>query len=304
MSILLLLVGLALAGFGGERFVRGSVGLATWLRIPAGIVGATVAAFATSSPELTVSVLSALNDRSELAFGDATGSNMVNFGVVLGLAFLAGGVSAQWRDIRRETLSFIAAILLLAVSSVDGRVGRAEATLILVIFLGWLLWVIRDARHERSNIGILGDVSKIRIIVDVVSGITLLIIAGRLIVIVAKELGASLGWSQFIVGSVIVALGTSTPELVTTLIAVRRGHVGVGIGTVLGSNIFNSLFIIGIAGVIEPINIEWKSSAIALFGALVATALIIPRPNRSYSRKLGVGLIALYAIYLGGLLLI
>jgi cation:H+ antiporter len=123
-------------------------------------------------------------------------------------------------------------------------------------------------------------------------------------VIVAKELGTSLGWSQFVVGSVIVALGTSTPELVTTLISVRRGHVGVGIGNVLGSNIFNSLFIIGIAGTIEPINVEWRSSSMALFGALVACIIIIPRPNRPYSRKLGIVLIALYATYLCGLLLI
>ena len=297
MSIFFLVLGLLLAAVGGERFVRGSVGLASWLRVPAGIVGATVAAFATSSPELTVGVLSALNDRSDLAFGDATGSNMVNLGVVLGIALVAGGVFASWIQVRREVLGFIGALLILAVSSVDGRIGRGEATVITLIFVGWLTWVVRDARRERSEAGILGDIGRTRIVVDVFVGIALLVVAGRLIVIAAKDIGESLGWSQFLVGSVIVALGTSTPELVTTLIALKRGHVGVGIGTVLGSNIFNSLLIVGIAGLISPIEVEWRPSLIALCGALIATLLIIPRRDRGFTRTLGFRLIAVYAIY-------
>lgn len=304
MEYLLLLLGLALAGFGGERFVRGSVGLASWLRVPAGIVGATVAAFATSSPELTVGVLSALDKQSGLAFGDATGSNMVNLGIVLGVALLAGGVMAAWTEVRRELLGFIVAALILAVSSVDGRISRADALLAVVIFAGWLVWVIHDARRERSSVGILGDVRRSVIVADVVIGITCLILAGRLIVVAAKEIGESLGWSQFVVGSIIVALGTSAPELMTTTIALRRGHVGVGIGTVLGSNIFNSLFIVGIAGIIEPIDIEWRSSMVAICGALAATLLIIPRPNRPYSRRLGLVLVALYLAYVGALLVV
>lgn len=302
MEFLILVAGLVLAGVGGERFVRGSVGLATWLRVPAGIVGATVAAFATSSPELTVGVLSAMEGRSELAFGDATGSNMVNLGVVLGVALLAVGVSATWIEVRRELFSFLAAISILAVSAVDGHIGRPEAIVISGIFAGWLVWVARDARRERSDSGIFGDVKRGAVVVDVAAGITLLVVAGRLIVIAAKEIGTSLGWSQFVVGSIVVALGTSTPELVTTSIALRRGHVGVGIGTVLGSNIFNSLFIVGVAGIIDPVDVEWRSSMIALTGALVATVLIVPRRNGRFSRRVGLGLVSIYGLYVAALL--
>lgn len=304
MSVFYLLFGLLCAAMGGERFVRGSVGLATWMRIPAGIVGATVAAFATSSPELTVGILSAMNDRSDLAFGDATGSNMVNLGVVLGIALVAGGVFASWIQVRREVLGFIGALLILAVSSVDGHIGRAESTVITLIFAGWLTWVVRDARRERSEAGILGDIGRTRIVADVFVGIVLLVVAGRLIVIAAKDIGESLGWSQFLVGSVIVALGTSTPELVTTLIALKRGHVGVGIGTVLGSNIFNSLLIVGVAGLISPINVEWRTSFIALCGALIATLFIVPRKDRGFTRRLGFTLIAIYVIYVGALFVV
>lgn len=187
--MLFYLVGLVLAALGGDCFVRGTVGLATWLRIPAGVVGATVAAFATSSPEMTVGVLSAVDGQSQLAFGDATGSNMVNLSVVLGLTILLGAIAVDWLDIRREVLSFVAALSILVVCSVDGYIGRAEAMVIVAAFIVWLIWVIPDARRQRSDVALLGDVDHRAILIDVALGLVLLVIAGRLIVLGGKELG-------------------------------------------------------------------------------------------------------------------
>lgn len=303
MFLLILFLGLVLAAFGGERFVRGAVGLSTWLRVPAGIVGATVAAFATSSPELTVGVLSALEGQSELALGDATGSNMVNLGVVLGVALLFGAISVQRREIKREVAGFVAAIAILLVSSADRKIVQAEGLVMVLIFVAWLAWVIQDARKSRSDTSSVAELRKPLIVLDVLFGVLLLIASGRLIVIGAKDLGEVLGWSPFIIGSIVVAVGTSAPELATTVMAARRGHIGVGIGTVLGSNIFNSLLIVGVASGIHPIEVSLGPTVIALLMALFATGVVIPSRKGVLQRSHGVVLIGLYASFVLLLLL-
>lgn len=302
MYLLVLIVGLLLAAIGGERFVRGAVGLSTWMRIPAGVVGATVAAFATSSPEFTVGVLSALDNQSDLALGDATGSNMVNLGVVLGVALLFGEIRVQRKEVRREMFGFCAAIALLLVSSVDRKIVQAEGIAMVAIFSVWLLWVIRDTKKERSEIASVGDSNKLLIVFDLVFGISLLIASGRLIVVAAKEMGEILGWSPFIMGSIVVAVGTSAPELATTVIAARKGHTGVGIGTVLGSNIFNSLLIVGVASGIHPIEVSLASTLIALLIALCAGLLVVPSRRGVLTRTHGFALLCLYAVFVCALL--
>lgn len=304
MILLVLLTGLALAAVGGDRFVRGAVGLASWLRVPTGVVGATVAAFATSSPELTVGVISSLEGRPELAFGDAAGSNMVNLGVVLGLTLLVTSVGVTWGEVRREVISFVAGILVVGAASLDGRISGFEATAFLALFCIWMIWVVREARQQLSDTSILGDTRHRDVVLDLIVGVVLLIVAGRLIVVAGKEIGEAIGWSEFIVGTVIVAIGTSTPELVTTVIAAHRGHVGVGVGAVLGSNIFNTLFIVGIAGVMTPIEVDRQSTAIAVVASLVATALIVPRARHMLGRVRGLLLLVTYGSFLATLLLL
>lgn len=303
MYVLVLVLGLLLAAIGGERFVRGAVGFSTWMRIPAGVVGATVAAFATSSPELTVGILSAIDNQSELALGDATGSNMVNLGVVLGVALLFGEIHVNRKEVRREMFGFCAAVALLLVSSVDRKIVQAEGIAMVAIFSIWLLWVIRDTKKERSEIVSVGDSNKLLIIFDLAFGISLLIASGRLIVVAAKDLGDILGWSPFIMGSIVVAIGTSAPELATTVIAARKGHTGVGIGTVLGSNIFNSLLIVGVAGGIHPIDVNLSSTLIALLIAFCAALLVVPTRRGVLGRAHGVMLLCLYAIFVSALLI-
>lgn len=302
MSVLIFLVlGLVLAAVGGDRFVHGAVGLASWLGVPAGIVGATVAAFATSSPELTVGIISALDGRPELAFGDATGSNMVNLGVVLGSTVLLATLMVQWSEVRRDLISFIVAVVALGALSIDGKIARAEALVLLLGFTLWLGWVMHDARRQRSNAAVLGDVKHRTIVIDVIAGLVLLVAAGRLIVLGGKGIGEALGWNHFVVGTVIVAIGTSAPELVTTIIAARRGHVGVGVGAVLGSNVFNSLFIVGVSGVITPIAVVRTPAVIALVSSGLAALLLIPDRRARLGRARGALLVASYGGFLATL---
>lgn len=304
MTALLLIPGLVLAAVGGDRFVRGTVGLALWMRIPAGIVGATIAAFATSSPELTVGVLASMDGRSELAFGDATGSNIVNTSVVLGIALLLGGMTVRWRDIRRELVTFLGALVVIGVSALDGRIEVAESIGILILFTGWLTWVVRTARRQRSDMEVIGETQHRAVIVDVILGLVMLVVSGRLIVLGSKEIGEFLGWNSFVVGTVVVAIGTSAPELVTTLIAARRGHVEIGLGAVLGSNIFNSLFIVGIAGLIDPISVDRGPTFVALVAALLSALLLLPGRKERLDRGRGGLLIGLYGAFLAVLLVV
>lgn len=304
MSIVLLVAGLILAALGGDRFVRGSVGLASWLRIPSGIIGATVAAFATSSPELTVGLLAAMDGRPELAFGDATGSNMVNLSVVVGITLLISAITVRWQEMRRELLTFVVALGFVLVAALDSRIERFEAAAMILLFVGWLVRIVAEARLQRSRADILGDTDHRAVIIDVVLGLVMLIVAGRLIVLGGKEIGEYLGWSQFVIGTVIVAIGTSAPELVTTVIALRRGEVGVGVGTVLGSNIFNSLFIVGIAGSIQPIDVDRPLTAVALGMSVLAAALLVPGRDGRLGRARGLTLLMTYVVFVGAILVV
>jgi cation:H+ antiporter len=297
MDIVWMVSGVALAALGGEFFVRGSVGLAKWLRIPAGIVGATIAAFATSSPELSVSVLASLDGRPEIALGDAAGSNLVNLGVVLGFTVLLSPVIVRVADLRRELPIGIASMALLWVFAGDESFSRIEAAGFLAIFVFWLVWVVRDARRDRIDVEALTSSGRGRTLLELSLGLVALVLAGRLVVTAAKGFGEALGWSEFVVGSLLVAVGTSTPEFVTAVIAARRGHSEVGVGAVLGSNIFNTLFIVGIAGLIRPIAGDIEGLEVAVVLGILGTVLVVPNRANMVGRLRGVVLLATYAAF-------
>jgi len=303
MDIVALVAGVVLAAFGGEFFVRGSVGLARWMRIPPGIVGATVAAFATSSPETSVAVLAAIEGRPELALGDAAGSNLVNLGIVMGVTICLSPIVITAYDVRREMPVGIAAIGLLWVFASDGSFTRRESVLFLLMFLVWMVWVVRDARRDRLDIDALQTTTSRRTLIELGVGLVMLIAAGRLVVVAAKGIGTSLGWSEFIVGSLLVAAGTSTPEFVTALVAARRGHPEVGVGAVLGSNVFNTLFVVGIAGLIEPISGNVDGLSVAVVLGILGTLVLLPGRTGTTSRIRGGLLVAIYGAYVAGILL-
>jgi cation:H+ antiporter len=301
VDYLILVFGCVFAVVGGERFVRGSVGFAERLRVPPGLIGATVAAFATSSPELTVGALSATEGRPELAYGDVIGSNMVNLGVVLGITLTLNSILVTRREVMREFIGCVASLILLLLFTLDGSISRVECSLLLLGFVMWLSMVVHNGLKRRTISDepiVAQSVNQSQVLLDGVVGIASLVIAGRLIVVAAKGLGESLGWSQFVVGSVLVAVGTSAPELATAFIAVRRGHYGVGVGTVLGSNIFNSLMIVGVAGLISPIPADTRLSGAVLGISLLATFIVLPRADGLLGRHRGLVLIGSYAVFL------
>lgn len=294
-----LALGIVCAGIGGELFVRGTVGLASLVRISPGIVGATVAAFATSSPELSVSISSALAEKPQIALGDALGSNVVNVALILGLALVISGIQSPRDSVKRDLPVAVLIPVITGVLFLDGILSRIDGALMLCMFIAWIVAAIFEARKQRSATKeVIGEQSKWLILISCMVGLACLVTAGNLIVIGARDIAASFGISEFIVGATIVAIGTSVPELATTIIAKLRGHDEVGLGTVLGSNIFNGIFIIAIAALIYPIAVPLKDIVATLVFGVLAVVFVLPARIGFIERRRGVLLISLYIAYL------
>lgn len=295
---LTLALGVLSAGIGGELFVRGTVSLATWARIAPGIVGATVAAFATSSPELSVSITSALAGTPQIALGDALGSNVVNIALILASVLLISGIQSSRDSIRRDLpVAFLVPVLTAALAA-DGELSRMDGLVMLSLFLAWIIATMIEARRQRSAAEeVLGAHRLAPALLSAALGLGLLVGAGLLIVDGARAIAVSFGLSEFVIGATVVAVGTSVPELATALISKLRGHDEVGLGTVLGSNIFNGLFIVAVAALIHPIVFDASSVRVALAFGLVAVMLTLPGKSGYIGRGRGLLLLLLYVAY-------
>lgn len=302
-NYLIFLIGLICAAIGGELFVRGTVGIALWARVSPGIIGATIAAFATSSPELSVSVSSALSGTPQIALGDALGSNVVNIALILGLALCISGIRSRRDSAKRDFALALFVPLLTSIFFIDGVLSRIDGLLLITILIVWLVYILKEVRKQRSAAPeVIGEHKGWLAIVLSVIGLVFLITAGRFIVIGAKGIAIKFGIDEFIIGATIVAVGTSVPELATTIIAKIRKHDEVGLGTILGSNIFNGLLIIGVASVISPITINFKEVAIALLSGLLAVILSFPNRQGVIEKKRGAILLVLYVVYIMAIL--
>jgi cation:H+ antiporter len=295
-----LIIGVLCAGFGGEIFVRGAVAVARWSRISPGIIGATVAAFSTSSPELSVAINSALAGKPQIALGDALGSNVVNVALILGAALMISDIQAPRAGVRRD---FPVALIIPPITGLlclDGELSRLDAAAMLLGFCGWLGATVKEARRQRSAVvQILGAPEARLAAAYCIGGLLLLIVAGYSIVHGARGIARSFGLDEFVIGATVVAVGTSAPELATAVIAKIRGHDEVGLGTILGSNIFNGLFIVGTAAAVHPIAVVHPGEVLGvlLFGA-VALICGYPRSDGVIARRRGVLLLSVYGAFL------
>lgn len=303
LDYIYLAIGVLCAGIGGELFVRGAVGLATWARIAPGIVGATVAAFATSSPELSVSISSAVAGKPEIALGDALGSNVVNVALILALALVISPIKAPRDCIKRDYPAAFFIPIITALMFLDGTISRLDGVIMLCVFFVWVGATIMEVRKQRSAADeVLGSHGRLRIIAACLAGLVFLIFAGNFIVTGARGIAIAFGIQEFVIGATIVAVGTSVPELATTLIAKLRGHDEVGLGTILGSNIFNGLFIVSIAAIINPITVSWREVVVALTFGLITLFPVFPPRNGELGRRRGLLLLVLYLVYLAVIL--
>lgn len=298
LDLLVFVVGCLCAAIGGELFVHGLVGIANLGRLPRGVVAATVGAFATSSPELIVGITSALDGVPEISFGDVTGSNIVNVALILAIPIVIFGLRVSRESTLRDLPFALAIFPIIGVAAVDGEVSREDALLLLLVFFIWLglviLWALRYRAAEAAE----GVGSRVFIYATATVGLLTLFLAGQLIVTGATGLAAAAGLPAFFVGATIVAVGTSVPELATVVVAAFRGHQDVGVQTVLGSNIFNCLFIIPVAALIHPIGAVGDALWLTLGVGLFVTLLTVPVISFQLGQWRGWALLTIYALFM------
>lgn len=321
LDIVLLTAGIALLWFGGNMLVGGSVTIAFRLGISPLMVGLTVVAFGTSAPELAFNVIASASDKDSLVFGNIVGSNICNIGLILGLAALFKPLIVHSDLVRREIPVMIGATLLMvALAYLDptgaaaGSTGysRLEGAILLALMLLYLLTTIRVTLRTRPEADDLAqeisdanreDMSRPlgRAVLLTIAGLMMLAGGGELGSLGAVGVARALRIPEEVIGLTIVAVGTSLPELAASIIAARRGQVDVAVGNIVGSNIFNILFIFGVSATIAPVDPP-ERAAVSL-GVMVAFALMLLAMSRTragrMSRAEGAILLTSYAGYLG-----
>jgi len=296
--------GLILLYFGASSLVKGSASLALRVGVSPLVVGLTVVAFATSTPELFVALKASLADREGISVGNIIGANMLNVGVILGVTALITPLKVEFQLIRIDVPIMIAAAAALMLAAVDGKIGKIDGALFLLALAGYLVFSIVMARREHNRRVLAEyreeapDVSK-RIAADagfIALGVVLLAGGAELLVRGAIVIARSAGLSDAVVGMTVVAAGTTLPELVTGILAATRGNGNIAVGNVVGSNIFNIFFIIGIAAVLNPLDTSGIERSEFLV-MLALSALVLPVMWRGYvvNRIEGAMLLVCYA---------
>ncbi|MFH0882540.1 MAG: calcium/sodium antiporter [bacterium] len=301
VSLLLILTGLILLIAGGECVVRGGSSVAARLRVPEFLIGATVVAFGTSAPELAVTVTAALRGAPELALGNVVGSNIANLGLILGLAALLRPVIAPVESLKNEIWAIAGVIVLLVLFGWNGQVSRIEGIILLAGMAAAMIHSVRGAHKARALGTHDNQVQHYKTIVAVpilLAGLVLLYFGGQVLVDGAVRIAEAFGVPQWVIGALIVAVGTSTPEVAASVVAAWRGRGDLAVGNVIGSNLFNTFFVLGTGATIRPfivnINIHFD---LILFAGMSVLAVAVMLLRKRLSRTWGGILLMLYVAY-------
>ena len=285
LSFIAIAVGLTLLVWSAGKFVEGSAATAGYFGMPPLLIGMVVVGFGTSAPEMVVSALSATQGNPGLALGNAYGSNITNIALILGITALISPISVHSQVMRKE-LPILATVTALAAWQVwDGELTFVDALVLLGVFLLLLAWSIRQGMTQKAD-ALGGEIAEEmshramplrNAVLWLIVGLLLLIVSSRILVWGAVELALGFGVSDLITGLTIVAVGTSLPELASSVIAARKGEHDIALGNILGSNLFNTLAVVGIAGTISPMVVapEVFYRDIAVMAALTLSLFIL-----------------------------
>lgn len=307
-----LAAGLVLLVAGAEALVRGAAAISARLGIPPLIVGLTVVAFGTSAPELAVSVGAAATGDADVAFGNVVGSNIVNILLILGVAALVSGLAVSLRVVRVDLPLLVAISGLVVVMALDGRIGRVDATVLVAGLVLHTIWLVRAARRERAAVAVPGTATDVagrgpgRDVALVFVGLGGLVVGARWFVGAATDLASAVGVSEVVIGLTVVAIGTSLPELATSVLAAIRGQRDIAVGNVVGSNLFNLLGALGVTGLVSGgVEVAPGLLRLDLPVMLAATLVLVPVFWSGFEihRWEGVALLGAYAAYVSYLVL-
>jgi len=301
LTIILLLVGFVFLIKGADFFVDGASDLATKLKIPAMIIGLTIVAFGTSAPEAAVSVSSALTGSNAIAVSNVIGSNIFNLLAVIGVTAIIYKINITKESLRQDFPVLLGSSLLLLLFIFTGsQISRIEGIILLVLIIVYITYLILKSKKESSNMPV-GTVHLTtgRIVIYIVAGIAGIILGGNLVVESAKDIALSIGMSETLVGLTIVSIGTSLPELITSVTAAYNKKTDIAIGNAIGSNIFNVLFILGLTDTISPITttgIMFTDTIIMIVITIIT--YILAYDKYDFNKKDGMILVGLFIVYM------
>jgi len=302
-------IGLALLVWSADRFVEGSASTARHFGMPPLLIGMVIVGFGTSAPEMVVSALAASQGNPGIALGNAYGSNITNIALILGVTALISPIAVHSQVLRKE-LPILTVITAIAAWQLwDGAISRLDALVLLGVFVALMIWTIWQGMQKKGDAfgGEVEQELEVRsmplrsAVFWLVIGLALLIVSSRILVWGAVEIAHGFGISDLIIGLTIVAVGTSLPELAASIIATRKGEHDIALGNILGSNLFNTLAVVGIAGTIQPMTVgpEVFSRDMLVMFALTVSLFVIGYGFRGPGRINRFEGAALLACYIG-----
>lgn len=298
IQLILLIVGFVMLVKGADMFVDGSSGIATKLKIPQLIIGLTIVAMGTSAPEAAVSITAALKGNADITVGNIVGSNILNILIILGLSALLTPLAVAKSTIKIEIPFMILVTLVLLIIGINGSILFWEGILLLLLFAIYLTYLFYMAKKDRNESEETKDISILKALIFTVLGLILIVWGSSVTVDAATKLAHIFGLSERFIGLTIVALGTSLPELFTSVSAASKGNADIAIGNIVGSNIFNILFVIGISAIITPVPFA-SGFIFDTFAAVFAAVLLLvcSLKNNTLRRWAGILMLLSYMIY-------
>lgn len=298
MMYVLLILGFVLLVKGADFFVDGASSVAKLLKIPSVIIGLTIAAIGTSAPEAAVSISAGLSGNSDIALSNVVGSNMFNLLVVIGVSAVICPIVTEKAILTRDIWWSLGAAVVLFVMMLDMEISRVEGILLLCGIITYIVILVRSALKNRTRGEDVKTMSPLKSVLCIVGGLAAVAIGGDLVVDNAVLIAKAIGMSETFIGLTIIAMGTSLPELVTSIVAAKKGDSGLALGNVIGSNIFNILFILGMASALTPINAS--PTLLVDVGIIAVSTLVVyvfGKTGNKTTRWEGAACLAMYAAY-------
>lgn len=298
MMYVLLILGFVLLVKGADFFVDGASSVAKLLKIPSVIIGLTIAAIGTSAPEAAVSISAGLSGNSDIALSNVVGSNMFNLLVVIGVSAVICPIVTEKAILTRDIWWSLGAAVVLFVMMLDMKISRVEGILLLCGIITYIVILVRSALKNRTQGEDVKTMSPLKSVLCIVGGLAAVAIGGDLVVDNAVLIAKAIGMSETFIGLTIIAMGTSLPELVTSIVAAKKGDSGLALGNVIGSNIFNILFILGMASALTPINAS--PTLLVDVGIIAVSTLVVyvfGKTGNKTTRWEGAACLAMYAAY-------
>ena len=298
IQILLLALGFTMLIKGADWFVDGASGIATKFGIPQLVIGLTIVAMGTSAPEAAVSISAAIGGSADITIGNIVGSNILNIFIILGISAVITTLAVASSTIKYETPFMILVTVLLLVLGLDGTIGLIDGIILIIAFIAYLTYLFIMAKNNKEEQPEAKQMAIWKAILLTIIGLALIILGSNVTVDAATAIAKAFGVSERFIGLTIVALGTSLPELFTSVSAARKHNADIAIGNIVGSNIFNILFVVGISSIIIPVPFA-SNFIFDTIVAIVAAALLLVccLKTKSLKRWAGILMLICYAAY-------